>query len=249
MGKTYKDVGPFTVISNIVIQLIPEIGRNAFVVYSCLACRANSKGECWPGYDKLQEDTGLSRAPLAEAIKILVDTGLVQRKKHFSKASTYRVISSENELMMLPLVQKMNYISSENELPLVQNLNSNKNHLTRIIEQETWGRIPVTAKEAYEHPILMYLNNLLDGFIPGDRDYKRAIDAVVLIHEKFNSKTDEIIKSSYTTWTGRKTKQGNQYDPLNLTWLTDWAVNGGPVERSEQREGVTKIDLAKGIAG
>lgn len=133
MGST----GPFTAIPNIIYSIIPVIGKNCFVVYSYLQMRANKDNRCWPSYDIMQKELDMSRAVLAKALRELQEYGLISTKKRYSNSVIYTVISSENELLSLPLVQKMNYISSENELPEVQKMNPNKNQRTRIKEQES----------------------------------------------------------------------------------------------------------------
>jgi hypothetical protein len=34
------------------------------------------------------------------------------------------------------------------------------------------------------------------------------------------------LASFWQAWTGRRRKDGRPYDPGNLSWLTDWALNG-----------------------
>jgi hypothetical protein len=53
------------------------IGASGIAVYCCLAMHANKKRECFPSYKTIHEYTGLSRATISGALKILKARGLL----------------------------------------------------------------------------------------------------------------------------------------------------------------------------
>lgn len=88
--------------------------------------------------------------------------------------------------------------------------------------------IPTTPREAYDHPVIGVFQKVTER-IPGVSQYGLVIDSIRHI---CNTKklTDEAaidyLKPFWLAWTSRKKKGGQPYDPANLAWLTEWAVNG-----------------------
>lgn len=56
-------------------SLTPE----ARFVYTCLACHADKKRECYPSIDTLLRETGMSKTTLYKHLKQLTDRGIVEK--------------------------------------------------------------------------------------------------------------------------------------------------------------------------
>ena len=135
----------------------------ARAVYLALMMHADQRDdarEVWPSYERIMECSGIrGKATIATALAELEAKGWITRRKRFSGATVYSLarnpipISSEIELPVVqnlndssskiermddaPVVQNLNHSSSKSEPPVVQKLNPNKNHRTRITEQES----------------------------------------------------------------------------------------------------------------
>jgi biotin operon repressor len=98
--KLVDQIGQFTTIPNTVIRMWPVIGTDAFVLFVCLRYHSDDKGESFPAYPKITEETGLSRNRIARAIRALEKNNLLTRKKRFSGSTIYTLV------MPMPVVPK-----------------------------------------------------------------------------------------------------------------------------------------------
>ena len=130
--KLSESIGQFTAVPNWVLGMIPEIGMDGLTMYAYLLMRQGKNGSCFPAYDTMQSDLGVSRAKISRLLKILVAAGLIIKKRRFSASTIYTVISSEIELMQSSSLENELPISSEIEPPLVQNVDANKIQLNRL---------------------------------------------------------------------------------------------------------------------
>ena len=88
----------------------------------------------WPSYARMIEETGLSRATVAKYLKLLEEEGWIQRERENGENTTYiaklpRALEQgvrNLDSSLTELVQQANYTSLTGELPLVQELNTNK---------------------------------------------------------------------------------------------------------------------------
>jgi hypothetical protein len=65
--------------------------------------------------------------------------------------------------------------------------------------------------------------------IPGAAQYQAVIEAVRLVrgHEQLEEAgLRDYLRRFWLAWSSRKRKDGKPYDPGNITWLTEWALNG-----------------------
>lgn len=133
-------IGTFTVIPNSVMKMLPEIGIDAFGFFSYLCFRANEIGECWPSYDTIQKDTGLTRHRISASIRTLEKFGLLERIKRFSNSTIYILkmpaISKDAELLdeekePVPVVRQVDYSSKTGRLPVVRQVDANKNQFNK----------------------------------------------------------------------------------------------------------------------
>jgi len=89
--------------------------------------------------------------------------------------------------------------------------------------------IPQTPAEADQHPDIRAFEAATGGRIPGASQYALVIDAVRLLRKRKgmdNRALVEYLTPFWLAWNSRKRKDGRPYDPGNITWLTEWALNG-----------------------
>ena len=89
--------------------------------------------------------------------------------------------------------------------------------------------LPRTPAEAMLHPDLRVFAAVTGGRFPGLSQYQTVIEAVRLL--RLREKLDEAGLREYLApywiaWSGRKRLDGRPYDPGNITWLAEWALNG-----------------------
>jgi hypothetical protein len=87
---------------------------------------------------------------------------------------------------------------------------------------------PTTPLEAARDPDIVIFSEVT-GRWPGVSQYPLVIDALRFIREKRNLTYEMAISylvPYWLAWSGRRRQDGRNYDPSNLTWLTEWAVNG-----------------------
>jgi hypothetical protein len=95
-------------------------------------------------------------------------------------------------------------------------------------EQEEPPPLPTTPAEAMVHPdVRVY--TAVTGRIPGLSQYQTVIETVRFLRAR--QKLDDAALRTYLApywlaWSSRKRLDGRPYDPGNLTWLTEWALNG-----------------------
>jgi hypothetical protein len=88
--------------------------------------------------------------------------------------------------------------------------------------------LPSTALEAAEHPEVR-LFQAVTGRIPGAAQYAAVIDALRLLRRTRQVDNEALaaqLQPYWEAWTKRKRRDGQPYDPGNITWLTEWALNG-----------------------
>ena len=89
--------------------------------------------------------------------------------------------------------------------------------------------LPTTPVEAMQHPDVQVFAAVTGGRIPGLSQYQTVIEAVRLLRAR--QKLDDAALREYLApywiaWSGRKRLDGRPYDPGNITWLAEWALNG-----------------------
>jgi len=110
----------------------------------------------------------------------------------------------------------------------------------------TFISYPQSPLEAINHPDIKIFHEV-SAITPGKNDYKSVIDAIRLLRKAHPD--DEDLRSYllpfWLDWTGRKTKDGKAFNPLNIAWLTEWALNN---QRPDPREnGHAKANLLQGM--
>lgn len=139
-----------------------------------------------------------------------------------------RITKEVDDIPECPIKQE--YIAYyEREIPYSNGIDTisvlKQNKTKQDINITDARKIPQTALEAKEHPLLAWMNDVT-GIVPAGHQYDIAVSALLAIADKKRGKLEpKNVSRYYNAWCARKTKDGNGYNPLNLTWLTDWAVN------------------------
>jgi hypothetical protein len=96
------------------------------------------------------------------------------------------------------------------------------------------------------HPDVRVFAAVTGGRIPGLNQYRAVIDAVRILRQK--KRLDDRALAAYLapywqTWSGRKRQDGKPYEPGNISWLTDWALNGTiPGGKKQEPDVAGKVD-------
>jgi hypothetical protein len=106
--------------------------------------------------------------------------------------------------------------------------------------------MPSSPAEAMLHPDVRVFSAVTGGRIPGLSQYRAVVDAVRILRQK--KQLDDRALVAYLapywlTWSGRKRQDGQPYEPGNISWLTDWALNGTiPGGKKKEVDVVGKVD-------
>jgi hypothetical protein len=90
-------------------------------------------------------------------------------------------------------------------------------------------RLPRSPAEALAHPDLQVFLAATGGRVPAMEQYRVVIETVRLL--RTGKRLDDAALAAYLepfwrAWTGRRRRDGKPYDRGNISWLTEWAVNG-----------------------
>jgi hypothetical protein len=90
-------------------------------------------------------------------------------------------------------------------------------------------KTPETPAEAMRDEDILVFQQATGGQIPGLAQYGVVIDSVRLLREREKLADEALVKylmPYWLAWRSRRRKDGREYDQGNITWLTEWAVNG-----------------------
>lgn len=90
--------------------------------------------------------------------------------------------------------------------------------------EETTTPMPVTPRQAMEHPDMAIFRNVTDR-IPGEREYAPVIETIQWLKKQHGDNVENYLKPFWTAWSTRKTQAGKPYSPKSLVWLYEWAMN------------------------
>jgi hypothetical protein len=112
--------------------------------------------------------------------------------------------------------------------------------------EDNLPELPSSPAEAMLHPDVRVFAAVTGGRIPGLNQYRAVVDAVRILRQK--KQLDDRALVAYLapywqTWSGRKRQDGQPYEPGNISWLTDWALNGTiPGGKKQEVDVVGKVD-------
>ena len=101
--------------------------------------------------------------------------------------------------------------------------------ISRAEMGEETRRLPRTPGEAMDDPDVQVFEAVTGGRIPGISQYGAVIEAVRLLRRREKLEEAELreyLRPYWLAWSGRKRQDGRPYDPGNITWLVEWALNG-----------------------
>jgi hypothetical protein len=84
---------------------------------------------------------------------------------------------------------------------------------------------PETPLEAQQNPQIRIFREVT-GRLPGKRDYRTVVETIHFLAASHGDELTDYLAPYWLAWSGRKTQTGRPYDPGNIAWLTEWAVNG-----------------------
>jgi hypothetical protein len=99
--------------------------------------------------------------------------------------------------------------------------------------------IPSTPVEAIVHQDVKVFIKVTGGRIPGLTQYRAVIDTVQILRKKKEMDDHElamILAPFWKAWSSRKRLDGQPYDPGNINWLTEWALNKSIPPGREKKE-------------
>ena len=89
-------------------------------------------------------------------------------------------------------------------------------------------RLPTSPAEAMLHPDVQIFTRVTGGRIPGLSQYRTVIETVRFLRQRQelpDAALADWLSPYWLAWSSRKRLDGRPYDPANLTWLTEWALN------------------------
>lgn len=122
-----------------------------------------------------------------------------------------------------------------------------------VQREEEPQALPRSPVEAMLHPDVRVFAAVTGGRIPGLSQYRAVIEAVRFLRgrERMDDQALAVYLAPYwLAWSSRKRLNGRPYDPGNVTWLTEWALNGAiPPGGKEPVAAKDKDAVIKEVAG
>lgn len=154
----YDDGGGFTRVPNALLHL-PNLSRDAKMLYVVLLSYAWQTNQCFPGYDRLQADLQCGRPQLAKYLRELRDYGLIQMERRGRGQTTLYTLCEKFQIATTtppqefrsetsrPIEEFQTETSRGTEPKLLEVSNRNRNHDS--LENNAEGKKPrVTPEEA-----------------------------------------------------------------------------------------------------
>jgi len=88
--------------------------------------------------------------------------------------------------------------------------------------------VPRTPKAAMEQRDIRVFMAATGGRVPGAGQYAPVIDVVRLMRTRKgldDARLADFLAPYWLAWSTRKRRDGKPYDPGNISWLTEWALN------------------------
>ncbi len=130
-------------------QQLPQLKPSSRLVLLCLADRANGGHVCWPSIEQITIDTGLDKSTVITSIKILLEAGLLDRKKRFGTSPIYQLAINSGPAT---IPEKQNSENTENCHSIPENKNSSFS--TCSIRESPPPVLRLPGKEPVIEPII-----------------------------------------------------------------------------------------------
>ncbi len=143
-SKLYDAIGPFTTVPNSIIDMIPKIGHDAYILWSYLRYLTHGEsGECFPSYDRIQAACHMRREAIATGLRFLESFDLLERRRHFNAPTHYTLkmppvalppaVETEQQSASPPPVLAGQSVSPTGGLTVVGLADTNKTVLNKIL--------------------------------------------------------------------------------------------------------------------
>jgi hypothetical protein len=99
----------------------------------------------------------------------------------------------------------------------------------QVQAEENLRALPSSPAEAVLHPDVGVFTAVTGGRIPGLAQYRAVIETVRLLRGREKLEDQALVRylaPYWQAWSGRSRLDGRPYDPGNISWLTEWALNG-----------------------
>jgi hypothetical protein len=108
-----------------------------------------------------------------------------------------------------------------------------------VLGEEEPRKLPSSPVETMVNPDVRVYTAVTGGRIPGLTQYRAVIKTVKFLRER--EKMDDQALARYLApywkaWLSRKRRNGQSYDPANISWLTEWALNKSIPPGREKKE-------------
>jgi len=111
--------------------------------------------------------------------------------------------------------------------------------------------VPRSPVEAMLHPDVRVFAVVTGGRIPGLAQYRAVIEAVRFLRgrEKLDDQALAVYLAPFwLAWSSRKRLDGRPYDPGNITWLTEWVLNGAVPLSKDAGSKKDKVEVIREVA-
>jgi hypothetical protein len=143
----YDEGGGFTRVPNALLRL-PNLSRDAKILYVVLLSYAWQTNQCFPGYDRLQADLQCGRPQLAKYLRELRDYGLIQLQRRGRGQTTLYTLCEKFQTGTSPGRQEFQTETSRSAEPKLLQV-SDRNRKNDSIENNSGGQNrPVTPEDA-----------------------------------------------------------------------------------------------------
>lgn len=194
-----------------------------------------------PPIERLAWRLRLDKTKIAETLSALTQVGVVNetprgwmvtnfKKRQYSESyERVKHFREQNKERYSNVTSNANVTAEESSSTSYSDSNS-------LIDS---AEIPNSPAEAARQVDIIVFHETT-GRIPGISQYKTVIDTIRFLRDKRSLTYETAI--TYLTpywlaWSSRKRIDGKPYDPSNLTWLTEWAINGSiPTQKAQTAE-------------
>lgn len=244
-GKSLsRMVGSFTMIPNSIYLQLTQIGSAAKLVYLHLSYRRNQENKCWPSYQDIQDHTGLGRTTISKALESLVEYGLIKKTRRKDKSTIYELVystpvpdrtTSEQEVSEPVLQETVAVLQETAPVPdrtdIVPQEDSNKTHLTRLIEQDKKEQeekkeptnSTIFFSDDYSEALHVFSQATGMAIVPGGPDKSETVvkQLCEAVKRYGLQETVEYAKMAYADWCARRNKEGRLYNRGGIGWV-EW---------------------------
>ncbi|MCL0049667.1 helix-turn-helix domain-containing protein, partial [Peptococcaceae bacterium] len=130
----------FFIADNVIFDR-KDLNANEKLVYLYFCRRANSENKAWPSYQRIADDSGLSRRTVIEVIKGLIDKNLLKKNTRLRQSNVYTLLPVPNYNIGSGLntsseIDALGNVSSETDaLGSEINAPGGCNYYTRVVQE------------------------------------------------------------------------------------------------------------------